>query len=213
MCARYKFLGHAHSSIDPLTIQHVQATPAEPRDPNPAITILHFDHPEVYSDDWQCWECKIHHSQRDAFEPWRTFDGISQSLVCEDCISRQFDQALDGPDVQWPARWGNKELDPHHFASPLARLHQSISRKRSRNRRTPQDLPTRDTRGSEDRRRLSNVSQVQVLRLSRQRLHERSLPGSRQFLLSMWHGSQGHRSVGYDRPLEWAGWVQKNGQS
>jgi hypothetical protein len=41
-------------------------------------------------------------------------------MICEDCIKRQFDKALDDSDAEWPARWCNEEFDPRDFASFLA---------------------------------------------------------------------------------------------
>jgi hypothetical protein len=40
-------------------------------------------------------------------------------MICEACIKFQFDKALDISDAEWPARWGNEELDPRDFASFL----------------------------------------------------------------------------------------------
>lgn len=70
-----------------------------------------------YATNWQCVVCKTHHTNHDSFTPWQTPD---DSLICENCIKLQFDQALHGSDAEWPARWGHEQLNPRDFASFLS---------------------------------------------------------------------------------------------
>lgn len=59
--------------------------------------------------------CTTTQSNRD--RPW---DTPGSGVICESCITLLFDQALHGFDVEWPARWGDEELDPRDFASFLS---------------------------------------------------------------------------------------------
>lgn len=70
-----------------------------------------------YAPNWQCGVCKTTHTNQDGFTPWQT---PNDGMVCEICIKFQFDQALHGSDAEWPARWGNEELNPRDFASFLS---------------------------------------------------------------------------------------------
>lgn len=80
---------------------------------------LRFDHLDSHNGDWQCSGCGLDYSRREASKPWQTSDGVSQSLVCEACISRQFDKALR-LDGCFPARLRGVELDSRHFKSLLS---------------------------------------------------------------------------------------------
>lgn len=64
-----------------------------------------FDHLQVYHQDRQYSERKIDYRRQYPSKPWRFSDGISQSLVCEDCISRQFDRALNRPRTGATRSW------------------------------------------------------------------------------------------------------------
>ena len=70
-----------------------------------------------YASIWQCGVCKTIHTNQDGSTVWQTAD---VGAICENCIKFQFDKALDGSDAEWPARWGNEELDPRDFASLLS---------------------------------------------------------------------------------------------
>lgn len=61
------------------------------------------------SGPWECCTCSNDYPEADV--PWTT---ASKNLICEACIRRQFEQALDF-DAHYPARWGPDELDPSHY--------------------------------------------------------------------------------------------------
>ena len=80
---------------------------------------LHFDHLEFFNKDWQCSEYFSDYPGQEAAKPWQTSNGISQSLVCEDCLYLEFDKALQY-DGCFPARFRGAELDPRHFKTFLS---------------------------------------------------------------------------------------------
>jgi hypothetical protein len=81
---------------------------------------LHFDYLGSFNEDWQCTECKLDYPRRgEPSKAWRTYDGISQTLVCKDCISLQLDKALQH-DGCFPACFHGVKLDPRQFKSLLS---------------------------------------------------------------------------------------------
>jgi hypothetical protein len=62
--------------------------------------------------EWQCCICAEHHSATSP-SPWT--DSATKGLVCEDCIRREFEQALKF-DHDMPAGWGGDEWDISDYA-------------------------------------------------------------------------------------------------
>ena len=62
--------------------------------------------------EWQCCICAEHHNATPP-SPWT--DSATQGLVCEDCIRREFEQALKF-DHHMPAGWGRDEWEISDYA-------------------------------------------------------------------------------------------------
>ena len=126
-CGQYKIFRHAHSSIVLLSSDlpsstsrqrlHIIPTSSWPSKHHSAMP-LYSDYLDVFNKNWQCSECLSDYSGQEPSKPWQTSDGISHSLVCEDCLSRAFDKALQYYGC-FPLCFRGIELDPHHFQSIL----------------------------------------------------------------------------------------------